>query len=67
MLGPETCWVPKIVEPTEFWVPKNSWAPNNFGPPKMIDGQLQLQDEGVANLFYEDEKEPLVEVIKEEL
>ena len=34
MLGPEKCWVPKIVEPTEFWVPKNSWAPNNFGPPK---------------------------------
>ena len=29
----------------------------------VFDGQLQLQDEGVANLFYEDEKE----VIKEEL
>ena len=33
----------------------------------VFDGQLQVQDEGVANLFYEDEKEPLVEVIKEEL
>ena len=33
----------------------------------MFDGQLQVQDEGVANLFYGDEKEPLVEAIKEEL
>ena len=33
----------------------------------MFDGQLQVQDEGVADLFYEVEKEPLVEVIKEEL
>ena len=33
----------------------------------VFDGQLQLQDDDVANLFYEDEKEPLVEVIKEEL
>ena len=33
----------------------------------VFDGQLQVQDEGVANLFYGDEKEPLVEAIKEEL
>ena len=33
----------------------------------VFDGQLQVQDEGVADLFYEVEKEPLVEVIKEEL
>ena len=33
----------------------------------VFDGQLQVQDEGVANLLYGDEKEPLVEVIKEEL
>ena len=33
----------------------------------VFHGHLQLQDEGVAKLFYEDEKEPLVEVIKEEL
>ena len=33
----------------------------------VFDGHLQLQDEGVANLFYEDGEELLVEVIKEEL
>ena len=33
----------------------------------VFEGHLQLQDEGVANLFYEDGKELLVEVIKEEL
>ena len=34
---------------------------------EVFDGQLQVQDEGVADLFFEVEKEPLVEVIKEEL
>ena len=33
----------------------------------MIDGHPQFQDEGVARLFVEDDKELLVEVIKEEL
>ena len=33
----------------------------------MIDGHPQFQDEGVACLFVEDDKELLVEVIKEEL
>ena len=33
----------------------------------VIDGHPQFQDEGVARLFVEDDKELLVEVIKEEL
>ena len=32
----------------------------------VFDGQLQLQDDDVANLFYDDWKEPIAEVIKEE-
>ena len=33
----------------------------------MVDGHLQVQAEGVANLFYEDDKKLLVEATKEEL
>ena len=33
----------------------------------MVDGHLQLPDEGVAALFKEDGEKLLVEVIKEEL
>ena len=32
----------------------------------VFDGQLQLQDDDVANLFYDDWKEPIAEAIKEE-
>ena len=33
----------------------------------MVDGHLQVQGEGVADLFEEDGEKLLVEVIKEEL
>ena len=33
----------------------------------MVDGRLQVQDEGVASLLDEDIKELLVEAFKEEL
>ena len=33
----------------------------------VVDGHLQVQAEGVANLFYEDDEKLLVEAIKEEL